>query len=501
MSFVALGVNLPLAARRAIFALGFGVIGFVVALTGLNDAGAKYESFLLVIAYWIGPWLAVVFTDQALRRGQPVEQFLYDKRYANWAGPIAMLTGMLVSILLFSNQTQFVGYVARQSSSFGDIAFEVGFVVAAVTYYLPARTGARDRPGPTADPTADPTGGPRTRGRWRRAVGAVRWRRGRRRLPRPHRGGATGHCGRRRRCASCTSGTWPRCRSRTSTSTSACRSSSTRTAWWPRSSAGRGGFCYELNGAFALLLRALGFEVDAAVRRGVRARPGSGPPFDHLALRVDLDRAVAGRRRLRPAASTRCGCPTRGDQADPGGTFRLVDADRRRPGRARATGRPQYRRGGAAAPWPTIAPTCWWQQTWPGSHFRTGPVASLQTADGQVTVAGRTLIRTVGTERTETALGTDAEVLAAYREHFGIGLDRVPEPQAGLPSRPAAPAAAAAIARILPSADSRGRYFMPQSGASTTRSASTYGSARRTRSATVCGRLDRPGRTGRARRA
>jgi NCS1 nucleoside transporter family len=145
MSFVALGINLPLAARRAISALGFGLIGFVVALTGLHDAGAKYESFLLVIAYWIGPWLAVVFTDQLLRRGQPVQQFLYDKRYSNWAGPIAMLTGMLLSILLFSNQTRFVGYVARQSASFGDIAFEVGFVVAAVVYWALASSRIRSR--------------------------------------------------------------------------------------------------------------------------------------------------------------------------------------------------------------------------------------------------------------------------------------------------------------------------------------------------------------------
>ena len=115
----------------------------------------------------------MVFTDQALRRGQPIERFLYDKHYANWAGPVAMLLGMVVSILLFSNQTRFVGYVARQSSSFGDIAFEVGFVVAAVTYYL-ARI---------ADPTADPTAdlGPAADGAGR--FGAVRWRGGRRRLP------------------------------------------------------------------------------------------------------------------------------------------------------------------------------------------------------------------------------------------------------------------------------------------------------------------------------
>ena len=41
MSFVAMGIRLPLALRRAIVALVFGAIGFVVALTGLHDAGAS----------------------------------------------------------------------------------------------------------------------------------------------------------------------------------------------------------------------------------------------------------------------------------------------------------------------------------------------------------------------------------------------------------------------------------------------------------------------------
>lgn len=31
----------------------------IVALFGLHDAGAKYEDFLLMIAHWIAPWLAV----------------------------------------------------------------------------------------------------------------------------------------------------------------------------------------------------------------------------------------------------------------------------------------------------------------------------------------------------------------------------------------------------------------------------------------------------------
>src|SRR5215204_4139344 len=51
----------------------------------------------------------------------------------------------------------------------------------------------------------------------------------------------------------------------------------------------RGGFCYELNGLFAALLRALGFEVEmlsAAVWGDAR---GFGREFDHMALLVKLE--------------------------------------------------------------------------------------------------------------------------------------------------------------------------------------------------------------------
>jgi NCS1 nucleoside transporter family len=145
MSFVALGVRLPLALRRALVAAVFGAIGFVVALTGLDDAGTKYENFLLIIAYWIGPWLAVALVDQYLRRGTPVndvEGLLFDTSYRNWAGPIAMIAGMVLSIWLFSNQTKYVGLVPKHVPSVGDIAFEVGFLISAAVYLLlrPLRT-------------------------------------------------------------------------------------------------------------------------------------------------------------------------------------------------------------------------------------------------------------------------------------------------------------------------------------------------------------------------
>ncbi len=135
MSFLAMGVNLPLALRRAIVALVFGSLGFLVALYGLNDV-SKYEDFLLVIAYWIGPWLAVMFVDDWLRRGHRVDGFLFDRRHNPWAGWVAMLTGGAIAIWLFSNQVKYVGVVPSRNGSFGDLAFEAGFVLAGALYYL-----------------------------------------------------------------------------------------------------------------------------------------------------------------------------------------------------------------------------------------------------------------------------------------------------------------------------------------------------------------------------
>jgi len=188
----------------------------------------------------------------------------------------------------------------------------------------------------------------------------------------------------------------------------------------------RGGFCYELNGAFAMLLQALGAEV---VRVAARVYGnGLGPPFDHLALVVRLP--GADERWLADVGfGSHSTYPLRYDsrqeQDDPGGRFALADAadgdvdvlrDRQ----------PQYRiepRGRTLA---DFIPTCWWQQTSPKSHFTQNTICSRLTADGRITLSGRTLIVTSGGDRTEQQLDTDDAVLAAYRHHFGITLDRVP---------------------------------------------------------------------------
>jgi len=73
-------------------------------------------------------------------------------------------------------------------------------------------------------------------------------------------------------------------------------------------------------------------------------------------------------------------------------------------------------------------PTCWWQQTSPRSHFTRSVICSRLTEDGRISISGRRLIRTAGGQRTEENLPDDQAVLAAYRGHFGIDLNSVPEP-------------------------------------------------------------------------
>jgi purine-cytosine permease-like protein len=136
MSFLSTGIRLPLKMRRAIVALGFGSIGFVLAVTALHNAGSEYENFLLVISYWIAPWLGVFFADWVLRRGGRVDGFLFDRKHNPWAGAAAMLIGMGISIWLFSNQTEYVGLIAKAHPRLGDLTFEVGFVLSAALYAI-----------------------------------------------------------------------------------------------------------------------------------------------------------------------------------------------------------------------------------------------------------------------------------------------------------------------------------------------------------------------------
>jgi NCS1 family nucleobase:cation symporter-1 len=145
LSFTAMGFRIPLKAARAVTALAFGVLGLVVAFIGLDNI-QSYENFLLVISYWIGPWLGVYFTDWYLRRGHRVDGFLFDRRHRPLAGWIAMLVGIVLSVWLFADQTRYTGVVPSRWPSFGDIAFFVGFLVSGILYAVIHRAERKRQP-------------------------------------------------------------------------------------------------------------------------------------------------------------------------------------------------------------------------------------------------------------------------------------------------------------------------------------------------------------------
>ncbi|WP_329266240.1 purine-cytosine permease family protein [Streptomyces pseudovenezuelae] len=137
ISIASFGLDLPAWLSRSVLVVVSGVAGTAAAWASLSDAGAAYEAFLLVIAYWVAPWLGVVLVERWLRARVPQEQSaarLTDRSFTNRPGLAALLLGVAVSVPLFSNQEDYVGYVPEHWPSFGDITPVVGFAVSAVLY-------------------------------------------------------------------------------------------------------------------------------------------------------------------------------------------------------------------------------------------------------------------------------------------------------------------------------------------------------------------------------
>jgi NCS1 family nucleobase:cation symporter-1 len=143
MSLVSLGIRemgMTLRQRRAVLAVIVGVIGFLggIIFQAQVAPGSKYEFFLILISYWIAPWLAVMFVDYWLRRGDyGDESIFYNTKIFRWQGVVAMAVGVVVSVYLFSNVFGvYVGPIPTNNPDIGDITFIVGFVITAVLYYV-----------------------------------------------------------------------------------------------------------------------------------------------------------------------------------------------------------------------------------------------------------------------------------------------------------------------------------------------------------------------------
>ena len=139
MSFLALGIRLPLRLRRALVALAGGGLGLIIGLVFKAQVGpgSHYENFLLAITYWITPYLAVVLLDYRLRGGAYSEREFFDRGRRGWRAPLAMAAGIAASVPFWDQGHPIpVGYIPKHYPQVGDLSFFVGFAVAAVLYLI-----------------------------------------------------------------------------------------------------------------------------------------------------------------------------------------------------------------------------------------------------------------------------------------------------------------------------------------------------------------------------
>lgn len=188
----------------------------------------------------------------------------------------------------------------------------------------------------------------------------------------------------------------------------------------------RGGICYELNGAFCGLLRAMGFEVSMLSAGVARDEGGFDPPYDHMALLVQLeDRWLAdvgfGDSFREPLL-----LDDRSEQVQRDEAYRLIDAggyvivERRKDDQWK----PEYRFTLEAHEYSDFGDMCHYHQTSPESIFTRRRACTRATEDGRITVSEMRLIITAHGEKQERELCSREEWKAALREHFGVDLEQ-----------------------------------------------------------------------------
>ncbi len=198
----------------------------------------------------------------------------------------------------------------------------------------------------------------------------------------------------------------------------------------------RGGFCYELNGLFAWLLRQLGFQVTLLSAEVANDDGNFSPEFDHLTLLVhqlagadwlaDVGFGELFRQPLRFAADLEH------KEADDR-AYRLHKNDDER---AENTLRDYWMvQQFSDTQWKanyrfTLQPhtlsdfteRCIYQQTSPESHFTQQRICSLATPTGRISLSDLRLITTIHNERTERVLTSQEEYFATLADQFGVVL-------------------------------------------------------------------------------
>lgn len=197
----------------------------------------------------------------------------------------------------------------------------------------------------------------------------------------------------------------------------------------------RGGFCYELNGLFAWLLRELGYHVTLLSASDAKSDGSFGPEFDHLALLVQCPAEMDtshwlvdvgwGDSFTEPLRLEETSVQEQGLRA-----YRIEQLDGYRSLWQRnydGTWEKQYRFTLQPREFGDFEAMCRYHQTSPESHFTRGRICTLATQYGRISLDDSFLITTENGIRRERVVLCDHECRSILESHFGIILPQKKE--------------------------------------------------------------------------
>lgn len=184
----------------------------------------------------------------------------------------------------------------------------------------------------------------------------------------------------------------------------------------------RGGFCYELNGLFSALLKALGFQVTKVSAQVARRQGGYGPAFDHMTLVVHLDQPWIADVGFGDSFIEPLLLSNGSEQYQWGKTYRILFSGESREYESRGTElrwNPEYRFNMNPCEYQDYSAMCLYHQTSPDSTFTQKRVCSRALPEGRVTLSENRLIFTRNGYREVQQIANE-EYGVALREYFGI---------------------------------------------------------------------------------
>jgi N-hydroxyarylamine O-acetyltransferase len=185
----------------------------------------------------------------------------------------------------------------------------------------------------------------------------------------------------------------------------------------------RGGFCYELNGLFAMLLRSLGFDVKMLSAGVANSEGVFGPEFDHMTLLITLEDRWLADVGFGDSFTEPLLLDYDGEQKEGSRAYDIIKSEDRMVMRQREFGgewKNQYRFSLEPHEYVDYEEQCIYQQTSPLSHFTKGRICSLATTTGRITLSELRFITTTDREIEERTLRDEAEYAVVLRDRFGI---------------------------------------------------------------------------------